>query len=88
MAGAGACLKRYTDPSFFKAESASSVRATVQVHREKRIRKVKVQNFLRYQFLYSFLPETCCKCVILTSFMLCVIGWDLAEYLQIIIEIE
>lgn len=41
VAGAGACLKRYTDPSFFKAESASSVRATVQVHREKRIRKVK-----------------------------------------------
>ena len=79
MAGAGACLKRYTDPSFFKAESASSVRATVQVHREKRIRKVKVQNFL---------PETCCKCVILMSFTLCVIGWDLAESFQIIIEIE
>ncbi|KAI5382300.1 protein SCAR2 isoform X2 [Lathyrus oleraceus] len=41
VAGAGACLKRYTDPSFFKMESASSVRATVQVHRERRIRKVK-----------------------------------------------
>ncbi|CAK8565096.1 unnamed protein product [Lathyrus sativus] len=35
------CLKRYTDPSFFKMESASSVRAIVQVHRERRIRKVK-----------------------------------------------
>ncbi|XP_045832746.1 protein SCAR2-like [Trifolium pratense] len=41
VAGAGACLKRYTDPSFFKMESTSSVRATVQVHKEKRIRKVK-----------------------------------------------
>ncbi|XP_058728995.1 protein SCAR2 isoform X2 [Vicia villosa] len=41
VAGAGACLKRYTDPSFFKMESTSSVRATVQVHRERRIRKVK-----------------------------------------------
>ncbi|KAK7260041.1 hypothetical protein RIF29_25763 [Crotalaria pallida] len=41
VAGAGACLKRYTDPSFFKMESASSGIATVEVHREKRIRKVK-----------------------------------------------
>ncbi|XP_004506831.1 protein SCAR2 isoform X2 [Cicer arietinum] len=41
VAGAGACLKRYTDPSFFKMESASSVTATVQVLREKRNRKVK-----------------------------------------------
>ncbi|KAL5072780.1 hypothetical protein RYX36_011764 [Vicia faba] len=41
VAGAGACLKRYTDPSFFRMESASSVRATVQVQRERRIRKVK-----------------------------------------------
>ncbi|XP_057458236.1 protein SCAR2-like isoform X2 [Lotus japonicus] len=41
VAGAGACLKRYTDPSFFKVEPASSVRATVDVHREKRIRKFK-----------------------------------------------
>ncbi|WJX42888.1 hypothetical protein P8452_30067 [Trifolium repens] len=41
VAGAGACLKRYTDPSFFKMESASSARATVQVPKEKRIRKVK-----------------------------------------------
>ncbi|KAJ1419269.1 WH2 domain [Sesbania bispinosa] len=41
VAGAGACLKRYTDPSFFKMESASSVTDRVEVHREKRIRKVK-----------------------------------------------
>ncbi|KAK2414823.1 SCAR family protein [Trifolium repens] len=41
VAGAGACLKRYTDPSFFKAEPASSVTATVEVHRERKIRKVK-----------------------------------------------
>ncbi|XP_045793868.1 protein SCAR2-like isoform X2 [Trifolium pratense] len=41
VAGAGACLKRYTDPSFFKAEPASSATATVEVHRERKIRKVK-----------------------------------------------
>ncbi|KAJ0027736.1 hypothetical protein Pint_34984 [Pistacia integerrima] len=35
VAGAGACLKRYTDPSFFKVEAA------VEVQREKKIRKVK-----------------------------------------------
>ncbi|KAE9610826.1 hypothetical protein Lal_00030078 [Lupinus albus] len=39
VAGAGACLKRYTDPSFFKIELASI--ATGEVHREKRIRKIK-----------------------------------------------
>nr|XP_025648863.1 protein SCAR2 isoform X1 [Arachis hypogaea] len=38
VAGAGACLKRYTDPSFFKVESSVT---TVEVHREKRIHKVK-----------------------------------------------
>ncbi|KAF1868137.1 hypothetical protein Lal_00018653 [Lupinus albus] len=41
VAGAGACLKRYTDPSFFKMESPSFGISTVEVHREKRIRKVK-----------------------------------------------
>ncbi|KAL6278235.1 hypothetical protein ACE6H2_021836 [Prunus campanulata] len=40
VAGAGACLKRYTDPSFFKVEPASSI-ATVEMQREKKIRKVK-----------------------------------------------
>ncbi|XP_018506643.2 protein SCAR2 isoform X2 [Pyrus x bretschneideri] len=39
VAGAGACLKRYTDPSFFKVESASSI--TVEMQREKKTRKVK-----------------------------------------------
>lgn len=41
VAGDGACLKRYTDPSFFKVEPASSI-ATVEMQREKKIRKVKV----------------------------------------------
>ncbi|KAJ6871503.1 protein SCAR2-like [Populus alba x Populus x berolinensis] len=41
VAGAGACLKRYTDPSVFKVETASSGIATVEVQREKKIRKKK-----------------------------------------------
>uniref|UniRef100_A0A2N9GAF6 Protein SCAR n=1 Tax=Fagus sylvatica TaxID=28930 RepID=A0A2N9GAF6_FAGSY len=41
VAGAGSCLKRYTDPSFFKVESASSRKATAEVQREKKIRKMK-----------------------------------------------
>ncbi|KAF9680085.1 hypothetical protein SADUNF_Sadunf06G0083400 [Salix dunnii] len=41
VAGAGACLKRYTDPSFFKVETASSGIATVEVQRGKKIRKKK-----------------------------------------------
>ncbi|KAF3448019.1 hypothetical protein FNV43_RR08727 [Rhamnella rubrinervis] len=41
VAGAGACLKRYTDPSFFKVEPASSGMATVEIQREKKTRKVK-----------------------------------------------
>ncbi|KAJ4845685.1 hypothetical protein Tsubulata_035268 [Turnera subulata] len=41
VAGAGACLKRYTDPSFFKVEAASSIVPSVEVQREKKIRKVK-----------------------------------------------
>ncbi|GLT66112.1 hypothetical protein SLA2020_385000 [Shorea laevis] len=41
VAGAGACLKRYTDPSFFKVESASYGVATVENQREKKIRKGK-----------------------------------------------
>ncbi|XP_057435320.1 protein SCAR2-like isoform X2 [Lotus japonicus] len=44
VAGAGACLKRYTDPSFFTEDYASSVTKTTEVvHREKRIRKVRMQ---------------------------------------------
>ncbi|EEF35729.1 protein SCAR2 [Ricinus communis] len=38
VAGAGACLKRYTDPSLFKVEAASS---GIEVQREKKTRKVK-----------------------------------------------
>ncbi|XP_035544161.1 protein SCAR2-like [Juglans regia] len=41
VAGAGACLKRYTDPSFFKVEPASFGAAKTEGQREKRIRKVK-----------------------------------------------
>ncbi|KAJ6362815.1 hypothetical protein OIU78_003082 [Salix suchowensis] len=39
VAGDGACLKRYTDPSFFKVETASSGIATVEAQRGKKIRK-------------------------------------------------
>ena len=42
VAGAGACLKRYTDPSFFKAESADFSIKKSEGQREKRVRKVKV----------------------------------------------
>ncbi|XP_027928457.1 protein SCAR2-like [Vigna unguiculata] len=41
VAGAGACLKRYTDPSFFTVKSASSGTATAEVQREKKIRKIE-----------------------------------------------
>ncbi|ESW06610.1 hypothetical protein PHAVU_010G061900 [Phaseolus vulgaris] len=47
VAGAGACLKRYTDPSFFKIESTSPVNATIEVQREKRIRKIKLKKGAR-----------------------------------------
>ena len=43
IAGAGACLKRYTDPSFFKLETSAT--ATANVQREKKIRKAKVHHF-------------------------------------------
>ncbi|KAL1545437.1 SCAR-like protein 1 [Salvia divinorum] len=39
IAGAGACLKRYTDPSFFKVETSEMTGADIQ--REKKIRKAK-----------------------------------------------
>ncbi|KAI8557172.1 hypothetical protein RHMOL_Rhmol05G0315500 [Rhododendron molle] len=41
VAGAGACLKRYTDPSFFKVEPSSSGMTKAEVHREKKTRKAK-----------------------------------------------
>ncbi|XP_039060546.1 protein SCAR2-like isoform X2 [Hibiscus syriacus] len=41
VAGAGACLKRYTDPSFFKAESAFPGIAPLEVPRENKAHKVK-----------------------------------------------
>ncbi|GFY95756.1 SCAR homolog 2 [Actinidia rufa] len=41
VAGAGACLKRYTDPSFFKVNSSSSGMMNAEVQREKKTRKAK-----------------------------------------------
>ncbi|CAN1820605.1 Protein SCAR2 [Linum perenne] len=39
VAGAGACLKRYTDPSIFKVEAPTST--TMEAQREKKARKMK-----------------------------------------------
>ena len=39
MEGVEACLKCYTDPSFFKAELESSRIVKLQVQREKKIQK-------------------------------------------------
>ncbi|KAK1351549.1 hypothetical protein POM88_054236 [Heracleum sosnowskyi] len=41
VAGAGACLKRYTDPSFFKVEPSSYGLSTAEIQKEKRSRKSK-----------------------------------------------
>ncbi|XP_068668257.1 SCAR-like protein 1 [Aristolochia californica] len=41
IAGAGACLKRYSDPSFFKTEFASSGQMKEELQREKKVQKVK-----------------------------------------------
>ncbi|XP_071738444.1 protein SCAR2-like [Rutidosis leptorrhynchoides] len=42
VAGAGACLKRYTDPSFFKVETSSSYEMmSAETQRDKKIRKTK-----------------------------------------------
>ncbi|KAM7526555.1 hypothetical protein LguiA_016457 [Lonicera macranthoides] len=41
VAGAGACLKRYTDPSFFKVEASSNGRTSAEVQRERKARKAK-----------------------------------------------
>ncbi|XP_075078926.1 uncharacterized protein LOC107790712 isoform X2 [Nicotiana tabacum] len=41
VAGAGACLKRYTDPSSFKVETSSYTFTTSDVQREKKTRKSK-----------------------------------------------
>ncbi|XP_034690549.1 protein SCAR2-like [Vitis riparia] len=45
IAGAGACLNSYTDPSFFKAESTSSGVVKLQVQREKKIREGKKKRY-------------------------------------------
>ncbi|KAJ0975528.1 hypothetical protein J5N97_017493 [Dioscorea zingiberensis] len=41
IAGAGACLKRYSDPSFFKTNLASSDKMEAELQMEKRSRKIK-----------------------------------------------
>ncbi|KAK9049061.1 hypothetical protein SSX86_031972, partial [Deinandra increscens subsp. villosa] len=41
VAGAGACLKRYTDPSFFKVEVPSYEMMNAEAQRDKKIRKTK-----------------------------------------------
>lgn len=41
VAGAGACLKRYTDPSFYKVEASSFEMASTDVQRDKKFRKAK-----------------------------------------------
>lgn len=41
VAGAGACLKRYTDPSFFKVEASSYGLTSAEIQREKKSRKAK-----------------------------------------------
>ena len=54
IAGAGACLNSYTDPSFFKAESTSSGVVKLQVQREKKIRNGKKK---RYRWRNGETPE-------------------------------
>ncbi|KAI3805795.1 hypothetical protein L1987_21681 [Smallanthus sonchifolius] len=41
VAGAGACLKRYTDPSFYKVEVSSYEMMNAEAQRDKKIRKTK-----------------------------------------------
>ena len=53
--GVGACLKLYTNPSFFKSESASSGPVKLQVQRKKKIRKGKKK---RYRWR-GFTSDTC-----------------------------
>lgn len=42
VAGAGSCLKRYTDPSFFKREASYIKISNSDVQRETKPRKAKV----------------------------------------------
>ncbi|XP_076938053.1 uncharacterized protein LOC143606029 [Bidens hawaiensis] len=41
VAGAGACLKRYTDPSFYNVEVSSYEMMNAEAQRDKKIRKIK-----------------------------------------------
>ena len=50
VAGAGACLKRFTDPSFFKTESTLLSGRKLEGQREKKTRRVKVK--LKHSFAW------------------------------------
>lgn len=55
VAGAGACLTRYTNPSFFKIESVSSEIMESELQREKKPRKIKKGSCWRNDGIpYSF----------------------------------
>ncbi|KAI3507314.1 hypothetical protein L1887_22259 [Cichorium endivia] len=41
VAGAGACLKRYTDPSFYRVEASSFEMRSTEAQRDKNVRKTK-----------------------------------------------
>lgn len=59
VAGAGACLKRYTDPSFFKVEWASSELMKAQrAQRDKKARREKVCQSCMISFFGSDLEES------------------------------
>jgi hypothetical protein len=58
VAGAGACLKRYTDPSFFRTEWASSeLMKAERAQRDKRARREKVRNLCCYNKTVSVTDE-------------------------------
>jgi len=42
ISGAGACLKRYTDPSFVRLETSSYEESWDDIQREKKSQKAKV----------------------------------------------
>lgn len=55
IAGAGACLKRYSDPSFFKTNSVSSDKIEKEVQIEKKSRKIKVSLSNMKLFIYCLI---------------------------------
>ncbi|KVH94896.1 hypothetical protein Ccrd_003044 [Cynara cardunculus var. scolymus] len=51
IAGAGACLKRYTDPSFYKVEASSYEMMSAEAQRDKKTRKTKPSHVKLHQLL-------------------------------------